>query len=81
MPQAKSDQLDTQSRPSLNSTDLITGALVQMGFGYMGGEPVVGIFKGDEPDPVLVLSKEVLAIAVEQGWADHGNDCPHCHPD
>jgi len=52
-----------------------------MGFGYMGGEPVVGIFKGDEPDPVLVLSKEVLAIAVEQGWADHGNDCPHCHPD
>ena len=74
-------QLDDKQRPSLNMEDSATGARLQMFFGYKDGDPTVAIFKDDEPDPVLIIPKGILDIAVEQGWADPGNDCPHCHPD
>ena len=81
MPQAKYVQLDDKQRPSLNMEDSDTGARLQMFFGYKNGDPTVAIFKDDELDPVMVIPKGILDIAVEQGWADHGNDCPHCNPD
>ena len=74
-------QLDDKQRPSLNMGDSATGARLQMFFGYKDGDPTVAIFKDDEPAPVLIIPKGILDIAVEQGWADHGNDCPPCHPD
>ena len=73
-------ELDDNHRPSLNMEDSATGARLQMFFGYKDGDPTVAIFKDDEPDPVMIIPKGILDIAVEQGWADHGNDCPHCHP-
>lgn len=81
MPQAKYVQLDDKHRPSLNMEDSETGDRVQMWFGYKDGDPTVAIFKGDELDPILVLPKEILDIAVDQGWADCGNECPHCNPE
>ncbi len=71
-------QLDDKQRPSLNMEDSATGARLEMFFGYKDGDPTVAIFKDDELDPVLMIPKGILQIAVEQGWTDQVNDCPDC---
>ena len=44
------------------------GQRCQLAFGYMNNEPSAALFVGDSPEVVAIIPREVMAIAVEQGW-------------
>ena len=52
--------------PSLEFECPATQDHISLGFGYLAGEPMMLIFKGDEL--VAMVPREVLIIALEQGW-------------
>ena len=56
-------------RPCLNFEEEVTGRQIQMAFGYMTDEyiPTMAVFVEGSDDPIL-FPKEVLQIAIEQGW-------------
>jgi len=57
-------------RPSLNFEDPFTKKQVQIAFGYLKNEPMATIFLGDSDIPIMMIPKEVLGIAFEQGWEE-----------
>jgi len=56
-------------RPCLNFEEVVTGRQITMAFGYMTDElvPTMAVFVEGSDDPILI-PKEVLQIAIEQGW-------------
>ena len=56
-------------RPCLNFEEVVTGREITMAFGYMTDEyvPTMAVFVEGSDDPIL-FPKEVLQIAIEQGW-------------
>ena len=60
--------LATES-PCLNFEEVVTGREITMAFGYMTDEyvPTMAVFVEGSDDPIL-FPKEVLQIAIEQGW-------------
>ena len=52
--------------PSLNFECPVTKEHISLGFGYLTGEPMMPIFKGDEL--VTMISREVLILALQDGW-------------
>ena len=52
--------------PSLNFECPATQDHISLGFGYLAGEPMMPIFKGDEL--VTMISREVLILALQDGW-------------
>lgn len=51
----------------------LDGDQYQMFFGYLDGEASCAVFKNDTEEPVMI-PKEVLQIAFEQGWDFIGNE-------
>ena len=39
-------------------------------FGYLKNEPMATIFLGDSDIPIMMIPKEALGIAFEQGWEE-----------
>ena len=56
-------------RPILNFEEEVTGRQIQMTFGYMTNKyiPTMAIFVEGSDNPIL-FPKNVLQIALEQGW-------------
>ena len=56
-------------RPILNFEEEVTGRHIQMTFGYMTDEyiPTMAVFVEGSDDPIL-FPKDMLQIALEQGW-------------
>ena len=52
--------------PSLNFECPATQECISLGFGYLAGEPMMPVFKGDEL--VTMISREVLILALQDGW-------------
>ena len=53
--------------PSLNFECPATQDHISLGFGYLAGEPMMPVFKGDEL--VTMISREVLILALQDGWS------------
>jgi hypothetical protein len=72
---------DFNERPLLDASDALTGEQVLIRFGYIDGEPVAAIY-GAGDDPVM-LHRDILALAAEQGWTAVCEQCaagqPHTH--
>lgn len=56
-------------RPILSFKEEVTGRQIQMAFGYMTDKyiPTMAVFVEGSNDSIL-LPKDVLQIALEQGW-------------
>ena len=58
--------MEATEHPSLNFECPATQDHISLGFGYLAGEPMMPIFKGDEL--VAMVPREVLIIALQEGW-------------
>jgi hypothetical protein len=63
----ESTQGIADERPTLNFENH-DGQTCQLAFGYMNNEPSAALFVGDSPEVVAIIPREVMAIAVKQGW-------------
>ena len=59
-------------RPTLNFTNPSDGVEVQIAFGYHNGEPTAALFY---KEALVLIPKELLQVALDQGWT---MDCPDC---
>ena len=60
---------DSTERPTLNFEEVVTGRQIQMAFGYMTDEYIPTMAVSIEGSDALILfPKDVLQIALEQGW-------------
>ena len=60
---------DSTERPCLNFEEEVTGRQIQMAFGYMTDEYIPTMAVSIEGSDALILfPKDVLQIALEQGW-------------
>jgi len=65
---------ETKERPALTFTNAADGSEITMGFGYYKGVATTALFHGDS---LVLIPRDILQIALEQGW-DDDNSCPHC---
>ena len=60
------DQIEDSQRASLHF--MSAGLELSIAFGYWANEPTAALFQGD--DVLVLIPREVLQIAVDQGWAE-----------
>ena len=65
-------KMDKTNRPILMFTNDADQVNVQMEFGYLRGEPTVAML---HKELLILIPKDVLQIALEQGW---DMTCPEC---
>ena len=60
-------------RPTLNFEEVVTGRQITMAFGYMTDEyiPTMAVSVEGIDNPIF-FPKDVLQIALEQGWDQEG---------
>ncbi len=59
-----------EEHPTLNFQDPMDGENIEIAFGYMKGEATAVLYKGGDGDPMMMIPRDALLIAVDQGWGD-----------
>ena len=62
--------LDRSDKPTLNFINDADQAQIQITFGYFKNEPTAALFHNDT---LVLIPKDVLQIALEQGWKEVNN--------
>jgi hypothetical protein len=57
---------------TLNFINELSGEVVSLAFGYLAEEPtmMMMLVGNDGPDRLIAIPREVLEIAIDQGWAE-----------
>jgi hypothetical protein len=71
---SSTDMTKEEERPALTFTNAADGSGITMGFGNYKGVATTALFHGDS---LVLIPRDILKIALEQGW-DDDNSCPHC---
>lgn len=54
----------------LYALDPSTGAKIALAFGFYDNAPTMALFVGDSVDPVALIPRTFMEIALKQGWSD-----------